>query len=471
MMYLTLLILPCLAAVTLGSNPGIQVALTNKGLQYGTRVGADLLQTKIETVSIPQVSGSVSLGPLGSVQYALSGMKVVKVNLPLPTVGFSEGTGVKADLSGLNIAVSGRWNTHYHIIRDGGTFDLAVFRIGTASVVKLGSDSKGHLSVSSVKCSSSVGDIQISFHGGASFIFKSFVKYFKPEIQSKIQQNICPLFEESIQDVEKYLAGMKVSFQVTPTLLIDMPLVSPPMVQTSNLNLSFKGEFYDVKQHTEPPFVADPFQLPQQDGFMVSLGMSEFTLNSATFAYFSGGKFQINITDKMIPPESPIHLTTTSFGAFVPQLPQMYPNMQMLFHVYATETPMFSFLPDNVTLSLSASAKAYVIEKNSSLVPVFRLDSNASFSGRFLLEGGKLKGSLMLNNVTLTLGASEVGTFQTGTLQYMLRMAMNVAVLPKVNEKLKAGIPLPAIGHVQWVNSMLKVKKGFVAVATDANVS
>ncbi|KAJ8371967.1 hypothetical protein AAFF_G00298400 [Aldrovandia affinis] len=429
----SLLILLSVAAHAWGSNPAIKAVLTDKGLQYGTHVGTDWLQARIRALSIPDISGDVSLRVLGSIHYTLSGMSVAQLNLPAPTMVFSEGTGVRAALSGLSVAVRGNWNIQFHVITGSGTLDMALFKVDVSSLTRVGSDEQGHLSVSSAQCNSSIGGLQITFHGQASSFFQRFVKYLKCQIKSQIEEKICLAVKQGIEDVENYLAASRVSFQVNPALLLDMPLLSSPVVQASDINLNFKGEFYSVQSHTEPPFVANPFQLPRQDNFMVTLGASEFCVNSAAFAYFSAGLLQINITDDMIPSESPIRLNTTRFGVFVPQLPKMFPDMLMLVHTYASDTPMISFLPDNTTLRLSGSAKAYAIKPDSSLAPLFRLDLDARFSGKFMMVDGKLKGSLMMNNLTLMLGASEVGTFQTTSLEEQLKVVVNMTVLPKVN--------------------------------------
>lgn len=44
---------------------------------------------------------------------------------------------------------------------------MAVFSISLTSVVQLGKDSDGRLSVSSLSCDTQVGDVDIQFRGGA----------------------------------------------------------------------------------------------------------------------------------------------------------------------------------------------------------------------------------------------------------------------------------------------------------------
>lgn len=61
-----------------------------------------------------------------------------------------------------------------------------------------------------------------------------------------------------------------------------------------------KGEFYSIQTHAEPPFKSKPFMMPNIPGYMLSAGVSEFTLNSAAYGYFTAGKLQILITEKMV---------------------------------------------------------------------------------------------------------------------------------------------------------------------------
>ena len=101
---------------------------------------------------------------------------------------------------------------------------------------------------------------------------------------------------------------------------------------------------YSTRTHAEPPFEAQAFTLAQQPDFMMSLGVSEYTLNSASYAYYSAGLLQILINESMvrgvrkhaeyvgwprltgamsptqIPLYSPVHLNTSSVGAFIPQV-------------------------------------------------------------------------------------------------------------------------------------------------------
>ena len=64
--------------------------------------------------------------------------------------------------------------------------------------------------------------------------------------------------------------------------------------------LYLKGEFYNIKTHEEPPFVAPPFTVPEQQGYMFSFGLSDFTVNSALYGSYSAGVFQTLINDSVV---------------------------------------------------------------------------------------------------------------------------------------------------------------------------
>lgn len=106
-----------------------------------------------------------------------------------------------------------------------------------------------------------------------------------------------------------------------------------------------QGQFYNIGQHQEPPFSAPAFSLPPENNNMLYIGMSAFTVNSAAFVYHKAGTLSMYITDdqvslilqspscqstcfmltflglyQQIPKASPIRLTTTTFGTFIPEV-------------------------------------------------------------------------------------------------------------------------------------------------------
>uniref|UniRef100_A0A7N6AU69 Bactericidal permeability-increasing protein n=1 Tax=Anabas testudineus TaxID=64144 RepID=A0A7N6AU69_ANATE len=456
---------------TCAENPAIQFVLTNKGLQKGKHRVTDWIQQHLENVTLPDISSDIHIPILGNIHYTLTDISITKCDLPEPSVEFYPNvTGFKTSISGLSVALTGEWETHYHIIHDGGSLDMAVFDLNVISAVELGKDAGGHLSVSSISCDAQVGDVDVRFHGGDSWIFQPFVKYFKRQIIGKIQKSICPSVEEMIVTLESHLQAMNVSFDVNQLLSLDLNLTSVPVVDATSLNLGLKGEFYNIRTHSEPPFKPKSFTLPEQQGYMMSVGLSEFTLNSASYGYYSAGLLQADINDSMILQHLHMHLNTSVVGLLIPQLLSMFPGLPMSLKVYARQVPVFSFQHDVVKLGLHGAVKAFAIQPNGTQIPLFTLNVDSDLSGKIYVSDGKLKGSVKMDKFTLKLAASEVGTFKTDTLENLTRCGIQTIVFPKVNEKLDKGFVLPRIKQAQLVNSVLKVEQGFMAMSSDVEV-
>ncbi|XP_072223374.1 bactericidal permeability-increasing protein [Leuresthes tenuis] len=466
----SVIVLLMLLSCTCGENPAIQVILTNKGLQYGKHAGVGLIQEKLEKVTFPDINGDINIG-IGKIYYTLTGVTITKCDLPEPSVEFFQNsTGFKTSISDLSVALTGNWQARFGIIHDSGSFNMAIYNVGVTSVLELGRDANGHLSVTSDSCYAQVGNVDVNFHGGASWIFNPFVHHFKGHIIENIQRRICPVVRESIGRLEYHLQAMNVSFDVDQVLTLDLPLTNLPIISASSLKLGLKGEFYSIKTHQKPPFVAKPFILPEQPGYMMSLGLSEFTLNSAAFGYFSAGALQALINDSMIPPLSPVHLNTSSMGMFFPELPKRFPGLLMNLQVCAREAPVFSLQSGAVGLGVQVVAAAVAIEPNGTQIPLFKINADSKVSGKLWITDELLKGKVMLDNLTLTLVSSEVGTVKIDVLENAVKTGMKLLVIPHVNEKLNKGIVLPRMKHAQLVNSVLKLEEGFIALSSDAKM-
>ncbi|MCJ8735142.1 hypothetical protein PDJAM_G00243580 [Pangasius djambal] len=446
--------------------PSLQAVLSQKGLQKVSHWVTDWFQNELGKITLPEVRGSVDIF-VGSVYYVLHDMHVVRCDLPEPSVAFSEGTGVSLQVNGLSLAISGRWNTEFGIIHDGGSFDLAIYTINFNTLLGFQSTEE-HLSISTLMCTADVEGIQVNFHGGGSFIFQPFVEKFSGRIKNMIQERICPGFQEGIENIDKDLAASDY-IKMDPYVYLNVSLTDSPVVFNNGFELYIKGEFYSLSFPSEPPFAPNHFELPWKADYMLSVGMSEFCVNSAAFAYLNSGVLNITITNDMIPKASPIHLNTSQFGSLIPQLPKMYPDMEMEVVLYASDTPLISFNQTVINVNLPASAKFYAVKTHTDLIPLFRLDMQCSFNAKVHIDNQLLKGVLEMKNLTIVLGSTEIGKFDIAPFQSIVKLALNSFILPKMNAQLKEGLPLPLMKGFTLNNSVMTIENGFLVVATDIN--
>ncbi|KAK1156231.1 bactericidal permeability-increasing protein-like [Acipenser oxyrinchus oxyrinchus] len=457
-----------LCPASLCINPGITGRITQNGLEYGKQIGMTVLQQKLKSIKIPDMSGKEKVSPIGKVRYSLTAMQVVSVSLPKSAVGLSPGTGVVLSIGNAYISIKGNWRVKYlRIVKHHGSFDLSVSGLTISAGIRVSRDETGRPTVSSASCSTSIGGVRIKFHGGASWLYNLFSKFIEKALRKALSNKICPLVSDAIGGLNPHLKTLNVLAKVDRHAEVEYSLVSPPVITKNYIDLGLKGEFYNIRQHREPPFSAPPFSLPEQASRMLYIGVSEFTLNSAGFVYYSAGVLNTSVTDDMIPKSSPLRLNTQTFGVFIPQIEKSYPNMSMKLIVQATQQPHATMQPSNITVEVMGSIAAYVIKPDSTLAPLFVLGMKASTSANLLISGKKLVGSVTLNGLVLSLQKSYVGPFQIQALQTVLQLALKFAVLPKVNELLKGGFPLPTIDKMNLVNPQIQILKDYVLIGTD----
>ncbi|XP_070758063.1 bactericidal permeability-increasing protein [Enoplosus armatus] len=462
------LALVALLPMTFGTSPGVKVKLTEKGLEYGRQLGMASIQQRLKTIKVPDISGTQKVSPIGKVHYSLSNMQIVDVGLPKSAVDLVPGTGVRLSIGNAFISLRGNWRVKYlRIIKDSGSFDLNVNGLAITTSLAVRSDETGRPAVSSAGCAASIGGASIKFHGGASWLYNLFKNFVDKALRNALQKQICPLVADAVSDLNPQLKTLNVVAQVDKYAEIEYSMVSSPTVSKSSIDFSLKGEFYNIGRHQEPPFSPAAFSLPPQINNMLYIGVSAFTANSAAFVYNRAGALSLYITDDMIPQGSPVRLNTRTFGAFIPQIAKRFPGLMMKLLVKTVKNPAITFEPNNVTVQATGTVTAYAIQPNTTLTPLFVLNLETSVSARVFVSGVRLAGAVTLNKMELTLGTSYVGEFQVRSLDSILQMVLKVVVMPKLNDQLAKGYPLPTLGQMKLVNTEVQVLKDYMLIGTD----
>ncbi|XP_070696923.1 bactericidal permeability-increasing protein-like [Pempheris klunzingeri] len=467
-MFLRWLALVALIPLTLSANPGVKVKLTEKGIEYGRQLGMASIQQKLKTIKVPDMSGKKRVSGIGKVRYSLSNMKIVDVGLPKSTVALVPGTGVQMSIGNAFIKLRGNWRVRVlRIIKHSGSFDLSVSGLSITESISTRSDATGRPEVSSAGCTAVVGSASVRFHGGASWLYNLFRKFIDKALRKAMQKQICPLVANAVSDLNPQLKTLNVLAKVDKNAEIEYSLVSSPTVSKSSIDLSLKGEFYNIGKHQEPPFSPAAFSLPPQINNMLYIGISAFTTNSAAFVYNKAGVLSLSITDDMIPPASPIRLNTRTFGVLIPEIAKRFPGLLMKLLVKAEKDPVIKFEPNNATVQATGTVTAYAIQPDGKLSPLFVLNLESSVSARVFVSGMRLAGAVSLNKLKLTVGSSEVGQFQVTSLDSILQLVLRAVVIPRLNVELAKGYPLPALGKMKLVNTQLQVLKDYILLGTD----
>ncbi|MED6242435.1 hypothetical protein ATANTOWER_004691 [Ataeniobius toweri] len=465
-----LLVLLAITSTTLSTNPGVTVRLTDKGLQYGKQLGIAALQKELQSVHIPDYSGSEHVSPIGKVTYSLTNMRLVSTGLPRSAVNLVPGTGVRLTIGNAFMNLHGDWRVKYlRIIKDSGSFDVNVNGLTISTTIAVKSDEMGRPVVSNTNCVATVGSAKVKFHGGASWLYNLFSKFINKALCNALQEQICPLVDKTVAGLNPKLKTLNVLAKVDKYAEIEYSMVSSPAVSQSSIDLNLKGEFYNIGKHQEPPFTPAAFSLPSENNNMLYMALSAFTVNSAAFVYNKAGVLSLYITDDMVPKSSPFRLDTKTFGVFIPQIAKQYPGLMMKLLVRAEKNPSITFQPKNATLQATGTVTAYAIQHNGTLSPLFVLNLESSVSADVFVRGLSVAGHLTLNEMKLSLGTSYVGPFQVGSVDSALRTVLKIVVIPIVNVQLDKGYPLPALGKMNLVKPQIQIMKDYMLIGTDVD--
>uniref|UniRef100_A0A2I3GKI5 Bactericidal permeability-increasing protein n=1 Tax=Nomascus leucogenys TaxID=61853 RepID=A0A2I3GKI5_NOMLE len=211
---------------------------------------------------------------------------------------------------------------------------------------------------------------------------------------------------------------------------INYGLVAPPTTTAETLDVQMKGEFYSQNHHNPPPFAPPVMEFPAAHDRMVYLGLSDYFFNTAGLVYQEAGVLKMTLRDDMIPKESKFRLTTKFFGNFLPEVAKRFPNMKIQIHVSASTPPHLSVQPTGLTFYPAVDVQAFAVLPNSSLASLFLI------------------------------GMVEL-------LQDIMNYMVPILVLPRVNEKLQKGFPLPMPARVQLYNMVLQPHHNFLLFGAD----
>uniref|UniRef100_A0A8C4PF29 Lipopolysaccharide-binding protein n=1 Tax=Equus asinus asinus TaxID=83772 RepID=A0A8C4PF29_EQUAS len=399
--------------------------------------GAMVLQRKLRGISLPDFTGDFKIRHLGRVHYEFHSLDISSCELlgsalmPLP------GQGLRLTLYDSFIGAHGKWKVRKSFLKLDGSFDVGVKDITISVDLLLGSEPSGRPTVTVSSCSSHISDVEVDISGDlgqgthAGFLFNFF------QICEKIQNSVT-------SDLQPYLQTLPVTTEIDNLTSIDYSLMEAPRVTDHVLDVMFKGEIFNHDHRSPVTFVAPAMSLPEEHSRMVYFAISDYVFNTASLVYQEAGYLNFSITDDMVPPDSPIRLTTKSFRVFVPRLAKLYPNMNLELQGAVVPAPFLNFSPGNLSLAPNMEIDAFVLLPSSAREPVFRLG-------------------------VVSFKCTSPALHQVELLEALINFHILNTLYPKINDKLAKGLPLPLLKHIRLYDLVLQIHKvsGFMRGSED----
>lgn len=447
MFYWCTLVLLTLVPVVTGANAGVKVKLTQMGLDYVVGKAIEIFKH----VDIPEIIPSLNVEGLH-----IRADKLNSVQKFVPT-------GVTLTIAGATIhasgnEVSGESSSPFKV--DVGSLDI------TATVaVKV---ETGHLTLNIENCKSNLVDVR---HNDRLSV--KIFSYINPLLRH-FYDMACSKLKSTIADFNPQLATLNA--KVLEHYGIDFSI--GPVISTDSIELSLKDIFYHMEQpkeiHHSP---STDFTLPSKTEKMFYIGISAFTINSIVAGIHKSGLMFYRITEDMVPPWI---LSTRTFGAYIPEISQKYPDQKMMLEIQIVKEPVIKFKDNNLILEVLSTMTAFLIQSDEKPSSLFVLDLESSVSAQ--VYGTELNLALKLtpNKIKASINNKDNNNndnnirFEVTKLNSFLDNIKD-PVFTLINAYLAKGYPLPdyilpfSLGKIHLANTQVEciTTQDYLLIGTD----
>ncbi|XP_064024088.1 bactericidal permeability-increasing protein-like isoform X5 [Pogoniulus pusillus] len=426
------------------------------------------LEQELGQLKLQDISGDFRVLRVGRVHYEISRLYLRSFQLPHSSISLVPSVGLQVSISNAFAELDGHWRVKIYFIRDHGSFELKVENVYIKISLQLGSDALGKPTVDTSACSAHVSRVRVHFSGKLGWLYNLFHGAVESRFRKLLEKQVCESVAKSVRGkLQPYLQTLPVTAKIDARTGIDYSLVASPTATAQSLDVDLKGEFFSLAHRSAVPFSPLPLALPPDHSHMVYFGASSYFFSTAAFAYHASGALVFDITDAVIPKGVEFHLNTTTFSAFIPQLEKMYPNTPMKFRLSAPSAPFLSIGPQGLSLQPVVDVQAYAILPSSSPAPLFLLSLTGNVSAVIDVRSGHLVGSLNVGRIKFTLKQTNVGTFQVRQLQSLVNTIASSILLPRLNERLDQGFPLPLPDRIQLSKILVRFHQNFLLLGAD----
>ncbi|CAG5127241.1 unnamed protein product [Candidula unifasciata] len=441
-----LLLLLLISGLAVAMEPGVRLAVTNKGLVYAEQVAGAELRSRLQTLSFPDQSGSE-----GSKSWSITNIRKDGISGPDAHISLNPvAGGITLGISNFGISFYADWNIKYRIIfrfSSSGSLDFSISGASVTLVAGLG-EKNGRPTVFAKSCSCNAGDIGIKFHGGiVAWILNIFRATIRGKIRDKLQNEVCQIVTEQVNTrADQELSRMKVNLEIAKQFILDYSLTSAPIVTGNYVEVATKGTVYWKDNRQESPFMPDLLPPLSEFSKMLYVDVTEYSVDTLAYVAHTNGFLKYAIT--------------------VDNLKDHYPNSKLELRISSSRAPSVRFESTKLTIAAAARVEVAAHTPDGVVTPLL-LKVSVSVTVEPSVVNGNLTGSITAYNFHNAVIHSDIGEIDEEELDKLIRRAIDEVVIPGLNEYCKQGIPLPVTGIFRLYNAKVNLQKGYMQIATD----
>ncbi|BFZ13339.1 hypothetical protein BsWGS_16378 [Bradybaena similaris] len=444
----------------LSLEPGVKIAVTNKGLEYASQVAGAALRSKLQAVTIPDQSGSE-----GSKSLSVSNIRIKSITGPDTHVSLNPGAGgVTLALSNFGIHLHADWRAKKRIIFKlsiRGSVELTVSGASVTVVAALG-EKNGRPSVTGKSCSCRIDDVGLKLRGGlAAFILNLFKGVIRKKIRNTLQVKVCEAVMEQVNTrANAELARMKVSGEIARRFTVDYSLTRPPTITDNHIEVASRGLVYWKDNRQLSPF--RPAALPALTDFsnMLYLYVTEYSANTLAYVAHVNGLLKYNFT------LDSLSIDGSDLQNNVEQLKVINPHSKLELRISSSSAPSVKFENQKMTTAAAANVDVVVHTNNQAVTPL-GLRVNLSLTVQPSIVDEKLIAIIASYTFHTEVIKSDIGHINGQDFNALIRKEMDAVVIPELNDLMEEGVELPTTGTFHLFNTKLNLQPGYLQVATD----
>ncbi|XP_047336459.1 putative BPI/LBP family protein At1g04970 [Impatiens glandulifera] len=418
----------------------ISVDLFKKGIDFGKDLAIKKGVSALIPFELPQIETAVKIPLIGTVYFTLSNISLYEVNVSSSSVQPGD-TGLVLIVSGARASLTMDWGYRYVsviVITDNGTASVQVenMEVGLALGLK---NEQGNLKLSLLDCGCVVKDIFIQMDGGASWLYQSIVSALESKIRSAIEVAVVEQIGGVIIELDSLLQTIPRAIDLDNIASWNITSVNDPVLDGYSVGVEINGLVMPIDGISSFGNNSRNIQSIVSCGGpakMAGISIHERVLNSASLVYFNAGVMNMIVQNQSF-------LNTAHWKFLVPQLYRKYPNADMILNISVSSPPVLTISEQSVDAMINVEIAVNVLDGHGEAVPVACIISLFTVSGYPSISRDTLTGSINMNDFTMSLKSSSIGSLHIPMLKPFVEIILRTVGVPYVNLMMYWGTPLP----------------------------
>jgi len=388
---------------------------------------------------------------------SLQNLVVYNYNPPTPTADIQPGIGIELCLTDASFQVI----SEFQIQSIKGHAQISLSGISLAAVLTLEKGSDDELVVSLVHCSVDIESVysyvidstdEDFADSSRSDFYKAISDYFGDRVHESVSTTMCNRARLLAEIIPNYLRTMDGQLRFLG-LTMDSRLVRKPIVRDDYVELALSGRVSLLKDNEvtslQPP-INSTQEFPSSQSSMVVIYVSQFVINTFSYALFRSKWLSINVTNVSFPLEYHHLLDTTCdedeicLGTALPHVAKKYPNVSATLIVEASQRPSIHLSESAARINATFHITIVVPQANNSEASVAKMSVYVGMSAKVFISGNRFMGRVYDPKVFISAEKASSKEFVSDFSRWrnVLLMIADFVILPLLNYHGAVGLPL-----------------------------